>query len=62
VSEPSQGKGRLKAGCSQDWLPHKLGGMASRIKKYAALGTSACATSADDLCTHKLSAPRQGWP
>ena len=29
-------KGRLKAGCSQDWLPHNLGGMVSRIKKYAA--------------------------
>ena len=25
VSEPSRGKGRLKAGCSQDWLPHNLG-------------------------------------
>jgi hypothetical protein len=38
VSEPSRGKGRLKAGCSQDWLPHNLGGMVSVIKKYAALG------------------------
>ena len=38
VSESSRGKGRLKAGCSQDWLPHNLGGMVSRIKKYAALG------------------------
>ena len=46
ASAPSWGKGRLKAGCSQDWLPHKSGGMVSRIKKYAALGTSACATSA----------------
>ena len=24
VSEPSRGKGRLKAGCSHDWLPHNL--------------------------------------
>src|ERR1039458_6554307 len=39
------GKGRLKAGCSQDWLPHNLGRMVSRIKKYAALGKSAWATS-----------------
>jgi hypothetical protein len=45
VSEPLRGKGRLKAGCSQDWLTHNLGGMASRIKKYAVLGRSACATS-----------------
>ena len=30
------GKGRLKAGCSQDWLPHNLGGMVFGIKKYAA--------------------------
>jgi hypothetical protein len=37
ASAPSWGKGRLKAGCSQDWLPHKSGGMVSRIKKYAAL-------------------------
>jgi hypothetical protein len=37
VSEPSREKGRLKAGCSQDWLPHNLGGMVSRIKKYAAV-------------------------
>src|ERR1017187_7622228 len=35
------GKGRLKAGCSQDWLPHNLGGMVSRIKKYAALALPA---------------------
>src|SRR5450631_721707 len=34
---PSRGKGRLKAGCSQDWLPYNLGGMVSRIEKYAAL-------------------------
>jgi hypothetical protein len=37
MSEPSRGKGRLKAGCSQDWLPHDLGEMVSSIKKYAAL-------------------------
>jgi hypothetical protein len=37
VSEPSPDKGRLKAGCSQDWLPHNLGGMVSRIKNYVAL-------------------------
>jgi hypothetical protein len=42
VSELSRDKGRLKAGCSQDWLPHSLGGMVSRIKKYVALGTPAC--------------------
>jgi hypothetical protein len=38
VNEPSLGKGRLKAGCSQDWLPHHLGEMVARIKKYLALG------------------------
>src|ERR1022692_2969230 len=38
VSGSSRGKGRLKAGCSQDWLPHNLGGIVSRIKKCAALG------------------------
>jgi hypothetical protein len=38
VSEPWRDKGRLKAGCSQDWLPRNLGGMVSRIKKYAVLG------------------------
>jgi hypothetical protein len=37
VSEPSQDKGRLKAGCSQDWLPHNLNGIVFGIKKYAAL-------------------------
>jgi hypothetical protein len=31
------GKGRLKAGCSQDWLPHNSGRMVARIKKYVAL-------------------------
>jgi hypothetical protein len=40
VSEPSRGKGRLKAAQraprSQDWLPHNLGGMVSVIKKCAA--------------------------
>jgi hypothetical protein len=40
MSEPSGAKAWLKAGCSQDWLPHNLGGMVSRIKKYAALGAS----------------------
>ena len=45
---------RLKAGCSQDWLPHNLGGMVSRIKKYAALGTPACrvGTHADAYFRH----------
>ena len=37
---------RLKAGCSQDWLPHDLCRIVTRIKKYVALGKSACATGA----------------
>ena len=49
MSGPSRGKGRLKAGCSQDWLPHKLGGIISGIKEYVASGTdpegTPCATS-----------------
>jgi hypothetical protein len=45
VSEPSRGKGRLKAGCSQDWLPHNLGGMVSKIKQHVALGWQHCAAA-----------------
>ena len=30
VRESSCRSRRLKAGCSQDWLPHNLGGMVSR--------------------------------
>src|ERR1035441_4230343 len=40
LSEPARGKNRLKAGCSQDWLPHYLGGIFSTIKNCAALGFS----------------------
>ena len=43
MSEPSRGKGRLKAGRSQYWLTHNLGGMVSRIKKYAALDSQSAA-------------------
>ena len=37
---------RLKAGGSQDWLPHDLCRMVARIKKYVALGESAGPTGA----------------
>ena len=48
VSEPSRGKGRLKAGCSHDWLPHNLRD-ALQDQKVRGIRLRVCATVSEEL-------------
>src|SRR5580658_9711901 len=46
-------EGRLKAGCSQDWLPHKTGRFANRPQVCQLAPQSTRVSGECERCTHK---------